>query len=110
MRIVTRLPLTELWDAAGPVEAVRIRDLGEDDVRERLRLRTSGVVATISEPLRWLRDDELFAWWKSEARPRLLPADVERFRLEDFPGDRCWRATEWKLADGSIAVVFEEHH
>ena len=107
---MTRTPLAELWTESGPLEAERGRDLGADDVRAHLRNGCDGVVASLGQPLRWLRGVELFEWWKSEARPRLVPADVEAFRLEDFPGERCWCATEWRLGDGTAAILFEENH
>jgi hypothetical protein len=53
---------------------------------------------------------ELVDWWRSEARPRLVPADVEACRPADFPAERCWCATEWGLGDGTTAIVFEEYH
>jgi hypothetical protein len=25
-------------------------------------------------------------------------------------GERCWSASEWRLVEGSTAILFEEHH
>ena len=125
------MPLAELWDDSGPLEATQLGELGEDDVRAQLRLGAHGALASIGEPLRWMRGTEFFDWWKSEARPRLVApghvrhydvpwpdqprrgredAQADGFRLEDFPGERCWSASEWRLIDGSTVVLFEEHH
>jgi hypothetical protein len=108
--IVTKLPLAELWNDNGPLEAMQLAGVGEDGVRTQLRLGAHGVVASVGKPLRWLRGAEFAEWWKSEARPRLVAPEVDSFRLEDFPGERCWSASEWRLVDGSTAILFEEHH
>jgi hypothetical protein len=110
LRTVTTLPVTELWNDSGPLEAMQLAELGEDGVRTHLRLGAQGVLASIGKPLRWLRDAEFFEWWKSEGRPRLVAPKVNAVRLDDFPGGRCWSAREWRLADGSTAILFEEHH
>jgi hypothetical protein len=110
LRQVTRLTLSELWNDNGPVQAERVREVGVGDIRELLRLGASGVVANLGDRLRWLRGVELFEWWTDEARPRLVAPGVEKFRLEDSPGDRCWTASEWRLADGSNAILFESWH
>jgi hypothetical protein len=91
LRIVTELPLAELWNDTGPVEALQLAGVGEDGVRTQLRLGAQGVVASIGKPLRWLRGAELFEWWKSEAHPRLAAPEVDSFRLENFPnsGRKC---------------------
>jgi hypothetical protein len=110
---------------------VELGALSEEEVRAKLRLGAVGVVASGGKPLRWLRGAELFEWWKVEARPRLVEPERTRrydvplpgqrrgaswrtpavgYRLEDFPGERCWSANEWRLADGSTAIVFEEDH
>jgi len=110
LRRVTRVPLSEVWDDSGPVSAIRIQRLGVDEVRELLRLEASGVLAGSDGRLRWLSGVELFDWWKSEARSRLVAPDVERVFLEEFPDERCWIASEWRLADGTTAILFELWH
>jgi hypothetical protein len=110
LRVVTALPLTELWDKRGTVEASPTRALGHTDVREHLRGGTRGVIASVSHPLAWLHGTEFYDWWKTEAQSRLAAETSERLRLEDFPDERCWTATEWTLADGSSVLVFEEWH
>ena len=106
------MPLDELFDEHGPVSARRTGALAEEGVQDRLR---SGavrfVVARIGEPLTWLRPgDEVFAFWKSEVRPRLWAPSVERAYLEEFADERAWAASEWRASDGSQVVLFEEHH
>lgn len=69
------------------------------------------MIARMGEPLVWLAPgDETFAFWKDEARARLWDPSVESARLEEFPDERAWSASQWRLADGSVVVLFEEHH
>ena len=105
-----RLPLGELWNSSGGVDGWRGSNLSDEQVRAHLRESDLGVVASIGEPLRWLRSTELFDWWKSEARPRLVDPALNGWRLEDFPDERCWVASEWTLANGTTAIAFEEYH
>ena len=110
LRVVTKLPLDGLWNDAGPVQAAREVDLAREGVAARLREGAALVVATVGEPLQWLEADERFAWWKTEAKPRLLDPRAERWGLEDLPDERGWRASEWTLTAGRTAVLFEEYH
>lgn len=110
LRQVTRLPLSELWNDGGPVDADRLRNVGEDEIRQLLRLGAVGVIANLGDQLGWLGGVEFFEWWKVEARPRLVSPAVDSFHLEDFPDERCWTASEWRLADESTAILFESWH
>lgn len=83
LRRVTTLPLRELWNDGGTVDAERLHDVEEDEIRQLLRLGAPGVIAS--------------------------PA-LGSVRLEDFPDGRCWRASEWRLADDSKAILFESWH
>ncbi len=110
-KVVTRLPLTELWTTAGRVSATRTRHMGEADVAILLRngpLRF--VVANVGMPLQWRLGNECFSFWKSEVKMRLVPGDASSFRLEDFPGEYCYCASEWTGAVGSPIVLLETSH
>jgi hypothetical protein len=102
--------LTTLWNENGEVDAARGSDLTVKDVVVRLREGSAGVVASIGQGLSWLRGNDLFSWWKTEAKPRLLDPEHESWRLEDLPDGRGWRASEWRLADDTTVVSFEEVH
>ena len=45
--------------------------------------------------------------WKDEVAPRLVePSDADMgFALDDFPEGRANLVSEWRLADGSTAIV-----
>jgi hypothetical protein len=60
-KIVTQIPLTELWNADGPLDARRAKNLGEADIKRLLRDGPSFVVAETGLPLRWICEDDRFA-------------------------------------------------
>ena len=79
-RIVTSLPLRELWDANGLVEADFRDHLTFTQVRDLL---PSGgvtfVVVEIGKPIRWVPMRETFSFWSTDVRVRV--ADPSGFRL-----------------------------
>jgi hypothetical protein len=113
-RLITTLPLRELWDDRGNVSAERIRDLGREDVRQLSRggIEPRFVVADIGQPLVWVDREHRYNVWKDEVAPRLVePSDADMgFALDDFPEGRAYLVSEWRLADGSTAIVAEAAH
>jgi hypothetical protein len=112
-RVVLKIPLSELWDITGVLEHERGRILGVADVVELLRssdLRMA--VAEVGRPLTWVAGDELFEFWKNHAKPRIVPPArvTAGFRLEDFPGEHAYVATERKAESQAAVVVLECHH
>ena len=107
-RVVTLLPLTELWDQAGPVPAVETRDLDAEDIRALLRLGpVRFVLADVGHPLRWVEATESFEFWKGELQTRIAKATAQ---LEDFRGGSCYFASEWIPLDGPPIVVLAVAH
>lgn len=103
-RVITMLPLTELWDDCGPVNAVRLRFLAAADVRDLLRRGpVRFVVADVGAKPAWIRASECFTFWKGEVLPRLADQD----ELSDGVG---YVASEWSTPDGSPIVALELHH
>lgn len=108
-RIVTRLPLGELWDDAGHVVAERQRDLVAADIAGLLRLGpVRFVVADIGHPLRWVPIADCFRFWKDEVKSRV--GDPAGSSLDDFPGGYSYFAAEWVPADGPPVVLLESCH
>lgn len=110
-RVVTHIPLTELWTKEGRVDAVRGGPLGEAEIAALLRDTPSTfVVASPGEPLRWVAVRDRYDFWKTEVKCRLVARDATSFRLEDFPGSYCYVATEWRTDSGPHVIVLEKHH
>jgi hypothetical protein len=111
-RIVVSSPLDELWDERGPVDATRGRALGLQEIAVLLSSEAvQFVVANVGRRLRWIPVDDRFAFWKGEVNVRLVPADAEKFYRDEYPGEYCYVATEWRRSAGqSTIVLLESHH
>ena len=110
-RIVVRLPLIELWDAAGSLSVTRGRSVGRTQISELLRRgAVRFVLADVGRPPQWVSVEDCFRFWKEEVKPRLVePTAAERIRLEEYPGEYCFVATEWG-AETLPLVVLEIYH
>jgi hypothetical protein len=114
-RVVTTIPLTELWDSAGPIAARRGLRVGDPKIRALLQ-RTGPVQFVVADaigrPLRWVPLEEARTFWRFEVRPRIVPADAVRFDCESYPGRYCYVATEWvrEAPDSQPLVLFERYH
>jgi hypothetical protein len=112
-QVVTRLPLTELWDAHGVLQVERRRVVGREQVADLLRNgRVSFVLANCGDPLKWIPPEDSYRFWKEEVKFHLVEPDVvERgLRHEDWPGEYCLVGTEWGEGDRKIVVLLETHH
>jgi hypothetical protein len=112
-RVVTRLPLTELWDTHGVLQRGRGRAVGREQVTDLLRGgRVRFVLANCGEPLRWIPPDDCYRFWKEEVKSHLAePGGFERgLRLEDRPGEYFFVGTEWGEDDRDHVVLLEIHH
>lgn len=103
-RVITALPLTELWNDRGPVNAVRLRFLAAADVRDLLRRGpVQFVVADLGAKPIWIPANECFTFWKGEALPRLADQD-------ELPDGVCYVASQWSTPYGSPIVALERYH
>jgi hypothetical protein len=106
LRHVSQMPLHEIWDDLGiVVSADELRQLSSSEITDLLRAgRVRFVVADICSRLQWITPEECFRFWKSEAKARIREPDSQS-RLEDFPDEYCYFASEWKPADGGEPIV-----
>ncbi len=112
-RIVTRLPLTELWDANGTIAAVKVRTLGVKQIAEKLRSGTiQFVIADCGHPLIWTSGEERFDFWRKEVKSRIVEptAAANGFMIESFPDAYCYVAFEWFVAGMPPVILLEMHH
>lgn len=109
LRYVSRMPLAELWNENGVIAAKKVRDLRSSDIVSMLRAgRVRFVVAEIRHHLQWNIED-CYEFWKSKVKMHLAQPDAERY-LEDFPGEYCYFASEWKADVGEPIVLLEKSH
>ena len=109
-RVITSLPLRELWDDRGLIEASKSRDLSAEDLRELLRHdRVLFMVADIGAKPVWIPPGECFKFWKDEVQAHLADPQ-QRVFLDEFPDAFCYSASEWLTTDGPPVVVLERAH
>jgi hypothetical protein len=109
-RVVTCLPLTELWKSEGPLDVRPGERVGVTEVEQLLRDGASLVVADVGKPLRWIPAADRFSFWKTEVRSRLIARDTDRFSLDDYPDSYCYVATSWSGTLPMPIIVLETHH
>src|SRR5215475_6332469 len=99
LRIVTRLPLTELWNDNGDLDASPIARVGKQEIVALLTAcEISFVVADAGLPLGWIPNNELYSFWRNEVQSNVVEKDTTAFHLKDYPGEFCYIARPWKLA------------
>jgi hypothetical protein len=113
LRVVTQLPLRELWTDRGAFAAARDRTLAPDEVKSLLQagpLRF--VVADVGKPLHWIPEEERFVFWKADARDHIVenprhPIDIYAYR-EGY----AYVASEWAAPElgASPIIVLERYH
>ena len=104
-RIITELPLRELWDNRAPGAARRSRDLSATDVRDLLRRGpVSFVIADVGTKPVWITPAECFAFWKGEVLPHLAEP-AHGVMLEEMPGEYCYFASEWETEWSPVVVL-----
>ncbi|MBR1089348.1 hypothetical protein JQ621_17930 [Bradyrhizobium manausense] len=109
-RVVTQLPLTELWRGEGALDVRRAEDVSEVDIKLLLRNGSTFVVADVGKPLMWIPEVDRFAFWKAEVKDRLVSSGTRSFRLDDYVGGYCYTATVWRSTSAAPVIVLEMHH
>jgi hypothetical protein len=114
-RVVLQIPLQELWTERGPLQAVRQRRLSQPDLAVAfgsgpMLAPARLVVADVGLPLRWLDTAEVIPFWRKQAQGRIVDPATNGFRLEDFPGEFCFIASEWREPNSVAPIYLFEHH
>lgn len=111
LRVVTKLPLTELWREDGFTTASRVQCLAAIDIARLLRVgRVQFVVADVGVSPRWIPLADCYYFWKTDLQPHLA-APESTASLDDFPDGYCYFASEWSRRDEAAPIiVWERHH
>ena len=109
MRIVRKLPLTELWDDGGTLTDQRVRNLDRGDLAELLRVGpVQFIVADCGLKLRWIPTQDWLEFWKG-IRPQVADS-VKPISLKQFPNETAYTASEWRGRSGECLILLEKHH
>jgi hypothetical protein len=111
LRVVTRLPLEEVWREDGSsASTLRIRPLRSQDVANLLVLGpVKFVVADVGLPLTWIDPTDCYRFWSKEIKENLAAPD-QKCSLDEFPGGYCYFASEWRRKEKFPIVVLERRH
>ena len=110
-KVVTRIPVERLSDYGGGIETRRERLLSKEALRELLRRHpVEFVVADVGFPFKHIEVGKCYEFWKSEAEAHMVPDPASVFRLENFPGEYAYVASEWSGQMQTPIVLLEKHH
>lgn len=111
LKIVTQLPLLELWRNDGFTSRSRGGGLSQDEISSLLRMgKVQFVIADIGGHLKWIPMDQCYDFWKTEVQPRLAEPTT-KVALEDFPENYCYLASEWGGNEEMRPIILiEKHH
>ena len=105
-RIVTQIPLSELWCSDGSTIGRRIRMVGVNEVLDLIeKSEVEFVVADIGKGLHWIKTEDHYDFWKNEAKPHFAEPNT-RIDLTSFPDAYCYLVSLW---EGNV-VLLERHH
>ena len=108
-RIVTKTPLTELWDEKGSVPCERIRHIDQNLIAELLRAGpVQFIVANSGAKLKWIPMRERFEFWKT-VRPHIADPSKPIY-LNQFPNETAYTASQWRGSAGECLILLEAHH
>ena len=110
LRIITRLPLEELWRHDGFVSNARGASVGTAEIKDLLRTAAVHfVVADVGSPPQWTPLGESHCFWKSDVQPHLAEPDAS-VSLEDWPSEYVYFASRWEDDEDVPVIVLEKHH
>ena len=108
-RVVTKMPLAEIWDDTGTLTGERIRHLDQGTLQELVR--SGSVQFVVAEPglkLNWIPIEKHFEFWKT-VRPQNADS-AKPIYLGQFHGGTAYIASEWRGPAGTCLVLLERHH
>jgi hypothetical protein len=108
LKVVTTTPLTELWTDEGLIDAKRGRQLTSTEIKEILT-ESVFVVADVGQRLNWIKQEEVFDFWKTDLQKRLWNKDG-KIDLDKFPDGYAYLATEWVGNTDRKIILLEKFH
>jgi hypothetical protein len=111
LKIVTHLPLQQLWRGSEFITSARGKSLTRADITGLLRAGpVQFVVVDVGVAPRWMELGDCYDFWKGEARPHVAdPASGAA--LKDFPDEYCYFASQWESEHVAAPIVLlAKHH
>lgn len=109
-KIVTEIPLTNLWRDKEHIYAKRERHLTANDVQNILKkYPVEFVIADIGKELKWVNYDKSFKFWKTELKLHLTD-NFDHINLDKSLGNYAYVASEWTGEIETPIILLEKHH
>ena len=104
-KIVSSLPIGELWAGPRLVSTIKVRDLDASQVVDLLRSElVRFVIAEVGKPLQWVPNNERYDFWKNVVKSHFgIPESSARFADEYY-----YLGCEWKSYDGDTIVLLSK--
>ena len=108
-RIVTRIPLDNIWTSENELKSNRVGYLTKDAIKELLKKgQVHFIVANCGDKLVWISPDQCFNFWKTEVQKHLAPDD--HINLDIFPDNYAYSASEWTVDHPTPIILLEKIH
>jgi hypothetical protein len=109
-KIVTEIPLTQLWTPQRVLEAERVAYLTRQDIKQLLKVQSvTFVVANVGEPLRWINPADCYSFWQNEVESHIAD-NVEHIDVDSFPEEYVYVASKWNNSGQIPIVLLEKFH
>ena len=109
-RIVTKIPLEELWTDSAILSHKRQEYLTEPQALDLiLASKTPIVIADLGVKLSWIPSNDTLSAFKKLIKGHIVN-DPDRIILEEYEGEWCYLASEWVNAEGEKILLLERLH
>ncbi len=110
LRIVTQIPLKNLWKEKENILAERKEYLTFENIKELLKkCKVQFVVADLGHKLVWIKYDKSFEFWKNDLKVHLAN-DINHIDLEYFPENYAYIASRWTSEIINPIILLEKYH
>lgn len=109
-RIVTEIPINNLWTDQEELSAKRISYLNKESIKHLLAQgQKTFVVADVGRKLEWIAPENCYEFWKKEAITHLAD-DCEDIYDDSFPEGYAFIASEWTGKNNETLILLEKYH
>lgn len=109
-RIVTVIPLEELWNSEGAVEAYRLGIMSRVEVTNLIKTsKVSFVVANVGQKLEWISTENCYEFWKSHIKDHVVE-DLSEIEYDLNPKGFVFVASRWISNNKFPIVTLEKYH
>jgi hypothetical protein len=109
-RIVTKIPLDELWTDSSTLAYERQEYLTERQVQELILQGDLALAeASCGLKLSWISPDSALEFFKKQIKGHVID-DPDRIILEEYEDHWCYLASLWRDAEGQKLILLETYH